>query len=184
VATIDDDTTCRFVFAPKGDILFTLSKSGRVGAWAALTGKQLYSFAAHNDGDERRIFGLAINGNGKLLATFAEESYGSEDAVVKLWDVPTKKELASWRHKDGFSAVAFAADGFNLVCGRDNGEVIFQEGKRGGSARVLRDRGATVSPSVRSIHVAPAISRMVVGCTDTVELWRVPKQPPANKEVQ
>jgi WD40 repeat protein len=185
LAAVKLATTCDLVFAPPGEVFFTLSRStGLVTAWSSLTGKNLYSFRAHEAGDERRRGGLAIDASGKALATYAADKLDTGEGILRLWALPARKEVASWRSKEGFCAAAFTADGRALVIGRDNGELILQEAKSGGSVRKLREPGTTVSPSVRSIHVAPDTGRMVVGCTETVELWQLAKQVPQLKKAQ
>ena len=66
-------------------------------------------------GDLGRIHALAIGGEGQLLAS------GGEDRTIRLWAVPSGRELAFWEaHEDAVSALAFSPDGRTLVSASGN----------------------------------------------------------------
>jgi WD40 repeat protein len=55
---------------------------------------------------------MAFSADSKTLA------FGSEDGIIKLWDVVKNKELAALKgHTDRVSCLTFSADGKMLVSG-------------------------------------------------------------------
>jgi WD40 repeat protein len=64
-------------------------------------------FVGHTD----TVLSLAFSADGKQLAT------GSFDKTVRLWDVASKKPLASFSVKGAVSALAFSVDGKQLALG-------------------------------------------------------------------
>lgn len=61
--------------------------------------------------DKESVRTVAINPEGTILAT------GGSDAVVRLWDATTRKELAALRHDDPVTCLAFTPDGKTLAAG-------------------------------------------------------------------
>jgi WD40 repeat protein/tRNA A-37 threonylcarbamoyl transferase component Bud32 len=107
---------------PVGAVLFTSDgkmlisgggKSGNALVWDASTGTELAPFPALHTG---WIQGLALDPNGRTLATC------SEDSQVILWDLKGRRHLATLTgHGGPVSAVAFSLDGGLLAsAGGDN----------------------------------------------------------------
>jgi WD40 repeat protein len=107
-------------YTPKGDRLI-IGGSGFRG-WDNATGKILHDVDAGPIpfGPARQI-GLAVVGpEGKQLATV-----GFTDQTVRLWDLDTGKEIASYKHeKSDPTSIAVSADGKLLALGNWNLEVI------------------------------------------------------------
>jgi WD40 repeat protein len=70
-------------------------------------------------GHKGRVEALAFSPDGATLAT------GSWDETVRLWDVPTGREKASYKWPVGkIFSLAFAPDGLRLAAGGDEGKVV------------------------------------------------------------
>lgn len=63
------------------------------------------------------VNGMAFTRDGSALATAAL------DKTMKLWDVKTGKELASYTHDRGFMGMAFSADGSRMATADDKGGI-------------------------------------------------------------
>ena len=64
-------------------------------------------------------FTLAIAPNGKTAIS------ASEDRTLKIWDLLSGKEVASFSGEDAFYGCAFAPDGVTVVAGDSSGRVHF-----------------------------------------------------------
>ena len=65
----------------------------------------------------KRITSVAFSSDGVTLAT------GSWDGTVKLWDVETERDIATFRHTGEVTSVAFSSDGVTLATGSWDGTV-------------------------------------------------------------
>jgi serine/threonine protein kinase len=71
------------VFNPDGRWIASGGQDGRVTAWDAITGQQMFWFQAH----ERDIPGVAFSPDGRCLAT------ASSDGTVKIWDFEPQRSI-------------------------------------------------------------------------------------------
>jgi WD40 repeat protein len=81
-----------------------------VGLWEGATGKEIRALGGR---DVKGVFGLAFAPDGKLLAC------GGADQKVRIWDVPSGKEVATYSCKAVVGCLAFSPDGKMLAVGTD-----------------------------------------------------------------
>src|SRR5262249_56219648 len=102
-----------------GKLLASHSIRGAVCLWDAKTGKKIRSFPAHpkNDEsgrirDEDNVNGFALSADGKRLAG----SFDRPQPVIRLWDVPTGKEVGTIDALDDTERqLLFSPDGKTLA---------------------------------------------------------------------
>jgi WD40 repeat protein len=96
------------MFAPKGDVVISVSDDKTMKVWNAADGKALKSIAAHDGA----IVGLSINGDGTRIATTGA------DKTVKLWDLAAKeadKPVVAINLAEPASAIALSPNGLRLA---------------------------------------------------------------------
>ena len=72
------------------------------------------------EGHKRSVNSVAFNHNGTLLAS------GSYDNTIKLWNVETKTEIATFReHNGSVSSIAFNHNGTLLSSGSKDKTIKF-----------------------------------------------------------
>jgi WD40 repeat protein len=105
-------------FAPDGSTLATASNDRTIRLWDLATGREIASLFASSDTPVMPLM-IAFSPNGRLLAA-AEGDWESADrpGQVRLWDVPTRREVAVLKgHQRPVSVVAFSPDGRLLASG-------------------------------------------------------------------
>jgi RNA polymerase sigma factor (sigma-70 family) len=101
-------------FAPDGKQL-AVGCGSSIRIWDPATGKEQEPLPSRSDG---RTWGMAYSRDGKYLAT------GSESAVVRLWDLATRKERSSeGGHQNGVRLAAYLPGGKQLLSVADDSEV-------------------------------------------------------------
>jgi len=98
--------------------------SGVVGVADAETGSMIGIWKEH----QGAVWSLAVSPDGKVLASGGAARVsgwsGGDDLMIRLWEVPTGRELARWQaHESGVTALAFSPDGRVLFSGGGDGEL-------------------------------------------------------------
>lgn len=126
-------------FRPDGKSLLTVGQDQSAHIWDLATGKQLRHFeisgTAPNAAMGGPVFpiglGLAVSGNGKVLANLGR------DRVIRTWDVDTGKELARWEAQTGGNMrVAVSADGAKVAVAGTDGRIRVWDAA-GGEPRIF-----------------------------------------------
>lgn len=94
------------VYSADGRQVITAGQDGRVHCWDAASGRNVRSWAAHQNG----VLALALSADGKTLAS------GGRDACVRIWDVATGKERRKLTGLIGdVEGLALSSDGRTLA---------------------------------------------------------------------
>jgi len=103
-----DSTVHSVAFSPDGKLLATTTLVGNEARlWDLPSGKQLAALKGHVQG----VSAVVFSPDGKTLAT------GGMDRKVKLWNVATHQEMATFPLRGGFPTLGFAPDGRTLAIG-------------------------------------------------------------------
>lgn len=103
-------STC--AFSPDGKLLATAGGDGAIVLWEIPSLNEFGRFIGHKEGISCVIF----SPDGKTLAS-------SGAGNVKLWNVATFREMATFEHASGFDSLFFSRDGGMLALAR-NGEPL------------------------------------------------------------
>src|SRR5205807_10217679 len=105
-------TVTGLVFSDDSKTLGSCGLDNYISVWKVENGDEIHHFGCHDEG----MLCLALAPGGELMAT------GSKDGTVRLWKLPQRKEVFKLGGDGGAVwAVAFAADGKQLVTAGDGG---------------------------------------------------------------
>jgi WD40 repeat protein len=106
-------------FSPDGRVLAVAGGGPAIRLWEVETRTEQEPLAVGGEATKS----VAFAPDGRTLAV-GQESDGSEEAVVSLWDLGRRRRLAVLMgHRGGISTMAFAPDGSMLASGDTSGEV-------------------------------------------------------------
>ncbi len=91
--------------SPDGQTL-AAGRGREIDLWQIQTGRKYATLRGHREG----IYWVAFSRDGRTLASACED--------VKLWNLATRREVASFSQPQPFQAVAFSPDGRSLLAGR------------------------------------------------------------------
>ncbi|MCY3764653.1 MAG: hypothetical protein OXH06_04420 [Gemmatimonadetes bacterium] len=144
-------------FSPDGTTLATASSNGTVYLWDPTTGRLMTSWKGHRGWVGAVTFSPP---DGATLATKA-----GWDGTVKLWDVRTKRHLATFYNKLGGRPMAFSPDGAILACGSHELVRLWHVATRT-QIDSLANKG-----SVEVIVFSPDGKTLASGTGRGIELW-------------
>jgi WD40 repeat protein len=105
------DSVTSVVFAPDGRTVITASSDATIRFWDATSGKELRRLEGHVNW----VNSIAVSPEGRFLVSgsggeIVEGKFSDgRDKSVRLWDVPTGKEIARYdRHEASVTSVAFS----------------------------------------------------------------------------
>jgi len=99
-------------FSPNGKILASCGDSAGINLWNTETGKLLFTFTDHQQGN----MGLAFSPDGRILAS-------ADYNTIYLWDLTTRELFRKSRADGGIHVLQFSPDGKTLVVGGGKGKI-------------------------------------------------------------
>ena len=175
IATLHEGTVSSVAFSPDGSTLASgLLLDQAVKLWD-ITTRVSFAILKHTevpvsrDGkfidleDTAAVSSVAFSPDGNTLAS------GSSDDTVKLWDMTTRQNIATFKgHASSVSSVAFSPDGNTLVSGSSDDTVKLWD-------MTTRQNIATFeghASIVNSVAFSPDGNTLASGSSDgTVKLW-------------
>jgi serine/threonine protein kinase/WD40 repeat protein len=94
------------------ELLGSMTISAKDGSWTIKETEPRVSCVGH----EGTVRAVAVSPDSRILAS------GGEDRLIRLWELPTGRSLASWEaHEADVTAMAFRPDGRTLISGSADG---------------------------------------------------------------
>ncbi|KAG2359756.1 WD40-repeat-containing domain protein [Suillus spraguei] len=141
------------VYLLDGQHIITCSVDGSLRLWNLKSGKQMSEDWRDGDGGE---WSMTLSPNGKIIAS------GSADIgyKVKLWDVKTRKVIATWTgHSDVICALCWRGDGERVASGSWDGTARVWDVKSSKNILTIK----TGHDWVRVMMYSPDSSKLATG---------------------
>jgi WD40 repeat protein len=158
-------------FSPDGKVLAAACEDSSLRLWDFQELKLLFTFP---DNEPDTV--VAFSPDGKLLASGSQSRFINH-GVVKLWDVSTGKEQATFAQETGnINSVVFSPDGKVLAAGSSDKAVRFWEVATGKEAAPIKGFPTPVT----AIALSPDGKTLAAGTQDgAITLWDISKLAPS-----
>lgn len=153
-------------FSANGRSLITAGWDGSVSIWEVATGRRRHRFGEHDNWLGRPCVSImALSSDATTLATCDP----SNEVVVRLWDLPTGKELRQLRSAGhDLACLAFKPDGKLLAGVENTGFIRLWEVATGKELRVFAGRALPA----RAVAFSPDGARLATAGPDgVVQIW-------------
>ena len=156
-------------FSPDGTTLASGSSPSATGrgmalVWDVATGQNIATLEGHAR-TASGVNSLVFSSDGSILAT------GSMDGTVKLWEIPSERNIATLEHYDRVNAVAISPDGTTLAAGTNSGILnLWDIGSRAKIATYRHIGGFGWAQAVNSVAFSPDGTTIAAGVTDRTVL--------------
>ncbi|KAG2739276.1 WD40 repeat-like protein [Suillus brevipes Sb2] len=148
---------------PGGRRIITCSSDGSLRLWDLKSGTQIGEDWRDGNG---RVWSMTLSPNGKTIASGS----GGSDYNVKIWDVETRKVIATWTgHRDVVCALCWSADGERVASGSWDGTARVWDVKRGKNILTIK----TGHEWVWAVTYSPDSSKLATGGNEenAVKIW-------------
>ena len=160
-----NNSVISLAFSPDGTLLASGTYDHIIKLWDVATWENIDSIRAREDKLAPYIRSLAFSPDGTLLAS----AIGNGPGSVELWDVSTKRNIASFHHQASVNSVAFSPDGRIIASGSREGFATLRNVSKG---KKIIDLPHTFD--VRSVAFSPDGTTLASGTSDgTINLWDV-----------
>jgi WD40 repeat protein len=157
-------------FSPDGRSIATGASNGRVALWETSTGKQQWSEKVANF----PVMSVAFSPDHKLLAAGAGQEYkGTEPGIAKVWDIETKKEVASAQPKGVVWGVAFTPDSRTLALSGGKWESKAESTLLNIASGELRELPWATGHDhiLKGVAISPDGKTLVADCYQSITVW-------------
>ncbi|KAG2753638.1 WD40 repeat-like protein [Suillus brevipes Sb2] len=146
---------------PDGRRIITCSTDGSLRLWDLKSGTQI---GENWRDDEPGVWSMALSPNGEIVAS------GCDDEKARLWDVETRKVIATWTgHRNVVRALCWSADGGRVASGSWDGTARVWDVKRGKNILTIK----TGHKWVCAVTYSPDSSKLATGGNEenAVKIW-------------
>lgn len=145
--------------SPDGNTVAS-TNNDTIQLWSLTTGQAISTLFGH----ENRVNAIAINPNGKILAS------GSDDNRVKLWNLDNGQEIRTLSgHRGAIRTLAMSPEGQILASGSDDKTIKLWNLATREEIRTIRGHTA----AVRTVAFSPDGRILAAGSLGTIKLWNL-----------